>query len=200
MGSEHLATDPKKGLCCGSLIGFLDESGVSDRPSIRRTWSRRGVTPIIRSAGGWRTRSLIGTITCTPRGNRPRLFLAIRPCAVRTPDAIRFLTHLRQHLGDRTLILIWDNLKVHRSRRVQAFLRTQRDWLTVRRFPSYAPDLNPVEYVWSTLDGKDLANTCPDALADLDRRVRNGARRLRRHPDVLTGCLRASGLFKRTSV
>jgi len=113
------------------------------------------------------------------------------------PDGIRFLRHLHRHLGDRTLILIWDHLRVHRSRTVAAFLRTQRDWLTVRYLPPYAPDLNPVEYVWSALDGKDLANTCPDALAGLDRRVRNGARRIRRHPNVLCGCLRASGLFRR---
>lgn len=200
MGPSHLASDPKKGLRSGSLIGFLDESGVSDRPPIRRTWSRRGVTPIVRSAGGWRTRSLIGTITCTPRGNRPHLFLAIRPRAVRIPDVLRFLRHLRRHFRGRTLILILDNLKAHHSRAVRAYVRTQRDWLTIRYLPSYAPELNPVEYAWSALDGKDLANACADTMADLDRRVRNSARRLRRHPDVLAGCLNASGLFKRRNV
>jgi transposase len=41
---------------------------------------------------------------------------------------------------------------------MQAFVRRQRGWLVVERLPGYAPELNPVEGVWSNLKGQELAN------------------------------------------
>jgi putative transposase len=74
-------------------------------------------------------------------------------------------------------------------------MAANRCWLTVERFPAYAPELNPAEYLWAALKAKDAANYCPPATPDLDRRIRQGVRRLRRHPTLLAGCPRASGLF-----
>ena len=47
---------------------------------------------------------------------------------------------------------------------MRSFLATQRDWLVVERLPGYAPDLNPVEQVWSNLKGNELANLAAEAL------------------------------------
>jgi hypothetical protein len=38
-----------------------------------------------------------------------------------------------------------------------AFIASQRAWL-VERLPAYAPDLNPVEGLWSNLKQVELAN------------------------------------------
>jgi transposase len=46
----------------------------------------------------------------------------------------------------------------------------QQDWLTVERFPAYAPELNPVEYLWSSVKGKDVANLCSDALWQVEQK------------------------------
>jgi transposase len=43
------------------------------------------------------------------------------------------------------VIVIWDNLNTHRSRKMRAFTDARQDWLTVVRLPGYAPDLNAVE-------------------------------------------------------
>jgi len=53
-------------------------------------------------------------------------------------------------LGGQRATLLWDGLGAHRSRKMREFLATQRDWLVVERLPAYAPDLNPVEALWST--------------------------------------------------
>ncbi len=194
LGAHGLATHPKKGCRTHARLAFWDESGVSDRPTVRRTWSLRGRTPIIQSAGHWRTRSVVGVILCTVEGRRPALLLRIVQGTVRSPDVVRVLTELRRHTRG-TVILLWDRLAAHRSREVQASLRTQRSWLSVETFPAYAPELNPPEYLWSALTRKDLANVSPDTPEDLDARIRRGVRRVRRQPDVRTGCLRASTLF-----
>ena len=38
----------------------------------------------------------------------------------------------------------------------------QRSWLVVEPLPGYAPDLNPVEGLWSSLKGVELANLAAD--------------------------------------
>jgi transposase len=41
---------------------------------------------------------------------------------------------------------------------MRVWLDSQRDWLTVERLPAYAPELNPVEYLWANLKDVELAN------------------------------------------
>lgn len=134
-------------------------------------------------------------LACRADGSRPRPLFRIAPRTVNTDEVLRTIAHLRRHTRGR-IVLLWDNLPSHRSRRTLTVLATQKRWLTVERFPAYAPELNPVEALWSVLKRKDLGNACPEGLGDLERRIRRGVRRLRRRTNVLAGCLRASGLFQ----
>ncbi|WP_432758528.1 transposase [Streptomyces virginiae] len=43
----------------------------------------------------------------------------------------------------------------------------EQDWLTLERLPAYAPELNPVELLWSSLKKRELANLAGDHLADV---------------------------------
>lgn len=139
-------------------------------------------------------RSVTGALLTTPRGKRPRLFFRFSPRTITAPEVIRFLRHLRRHVRGR-VILLWDGLPPHRAKIVWNFIAANHSWLTVERFPAYAPELNPQEYVWAALKTKDTANVCPENLIDVDRRIRAGVRRLRRLSGVLRGCLQASKLF-----
>jgi hypothetical protein len=47
---------------------------------------------------------------------------------------------------------------------MRAWLRRQRSWLVVEPLPDYAPELNPVEALWSSLKGVELANLAGDTL------------------------------------
>jgi len=89
-----------------------------------------------------------------------------------------------------------DRLAVHRSKESTVFLKEQRRWLIVEWFPAYAPELNPIEYLWSASKRKDFANFCPDTMADLDQRIRRSMKRIRRKPNILKGFLKASSLFR----
>ncbi|MGW6055490.1 transposase [Streptomyces sp. NPDC055189] len=62
------------------------------------------------------------------------------------------------------MVVVWDNLSVHKDARLRAFIDA-RDWITAVHLPPYAPDLNPVEGVWSLLRRSSQANT---AFTDLD--------------------------------
>ena len=47
------------------------------------------------------------------------------------------------------------------------WLNSQRFWLVVERLPAYAPELNPVEGQWSSLQAVELANLCGPTLAEV---------------------------------
>ena len=39
------------------------------------------------------------------------------------------------------VVLVWDNLNTHRSKKMRQFTEANSDWLTVVHLPAYAPDL-----------------------------------------------------------
>jgi putative transposase len=51
-------------------------------------------------------------------------------------------------------------------------------WLSVERLPGCAPDLNPAEQVWASLKSKELANLCPNTIAEVDEVAEDGPDRI----------------------
>ena len=161
---------------------------------MRYTWAKRGRTPYIRSAGGWKHRTVIGTVLCRPDGSRPRLVFTVQRKGVRARHIIRYLIKLKRHQKGRKLVLFLDGLPAHRAKVVEKWIYENKDWLTVHRFPAYAPEYNPAEYVWSATKTKDHAHRCPKTMESLERRIRYGLKRVS-EASVLRGCLRASKLY-----
>jgi transposase len=62
-----------------------------------------------------------------------------------------------------------------------AWLNSQRFWLVVERLPAYAPELNPVEGLWSNLKGVELANLPTTNLAEVIGQAHRGIERVARH-------------------
>jgi len=88
----------------------------------------------------------------------------------------------------------WDGLPAHRSLAMGAWLRRQRHWLVAERLPGYAPDLNPVEALWSNLKGVELANLAGDTLDDVTAAAERGVQRVRGTPHLAYSFLRHCGL------
>ncbi len=93
------------------------------------------------------------------------------------------------------VLLAWDRLSAHVSRLTQDWLATQRHWLEVEWLPSYAAELNPVEYLWGHLAATHLATFAPDDLVQLEAQVRRGVRELRRKDPLAYAFLKHSGLY-----
>jgi len=67
----------------------------------------------------------------------------------------------------------WDGLPQHRARLVTEFIRAQRSRLAIERLPAYAPELNPVEYIWGYWKHHELPNFCPRDFGELSYQVRS---------------------------
>ena len=106
----------------------------------------------------------------------------------------RAITLLKK--GHAPMVLVWDRLNVHRAYRVQDFLKTHPQLVT-EFLPPYAPELNPIEYVWSYLKLNPLANLAFFDLEELTTTARRHTRSLQRKPDLLRSFLRHSPLSLR---
>ena len=95
------------------------------------------------------------------------------------------------------LILVWDNLNTHRSKKMRAFTEAHPDWLTVVHLPGYAPDLNAVEGAWASMKA-GLGNHAATTLGQLEAIVRNRLRTIQRRPDLINAFLGQTGLTLET--
>lgn len=94
------------------------------------------------------------------------------------------------------IVLIWDNLNVHKAADLRTFAQDQ-DWLTIHYPPPYAPDLNPVEGIWSLLRHGWLSNVAFSTPEHLLQRIRRGLRHIQYRSDLIDGCLAETGLITR---
>lgn len=150
-------------------IVFLDETDFRLQPVVRRTWAPRGQTPVQRCWDRRDRLSVLGAVTVSPQRQRLDLRFSVQEENVRTEHVARFLKQLRYELR-RPIVVILDRLAAHRSAAKQLQLEGRQD-IRCEWLPAYAPDLNPVEALWSYTKHSDLANFLPDDTPDLRRTV-----------------------------
>jgi transposase len=184
----------KKNLAPNDTIVFLDESGFSERPSVRRTWAPRGRTPVLKArARSWSQVSVIGAIAYRRDGRRARLLMMLHEGATSSEETRIFLQYLRRHVRGKVL-LIWDGVGFHHSGWLNAWIKSQQHWLKVRRLPPYAPELNPVEGLWAWIKGSQMPNFSPDSIDPVLERIGSAARKLESRSALLMAFLRKAGL------
>ena len=175
-------------------IVFQDESGVSQRPSVGRTWAPKGATPVLIHAFNWKKLSICAALGYRWDGCRSRLFFQTRNGNYDSMSLIAFLEDLKRELRGPKATLVWDGLPAHKSRAMTDYLLRQRTWLTVERLPGYSPHLNPVETLWGNIKGQELANRCAENLGELDTEIHAGMDRVRRSNHLAFSFLEHAGL------
>lgn len=90
-------------------------------------------------------------------------------------------------------MLVWDNDRRHLSRVMRAMIEA-RPWLTVFQLPSYAPELNPAEGMWSALK-RALANLTPRGIDELAAMVATKLKRMQYRPGLLDDFIAQTGFI-----
>ena len=189
-----MAADQKGAAAETAWIVFFDESAVSLIPPVRRTWSPRGQTPVLRHRFGWKKASMAAALGYRPDGTAARRCFHLQQPSYDTDTLIAVLEQLEQFYAGQRAVLIWDGLSAHWSTKMRAFLDSQHDWLTVERLPAYAPELNPVEYLWANLKDLELANRPTTTLAEVADATQQGIQRVCKREDLVVGFLAHTGL------
>ena len=167
---------------------FVDESGFYLLPGVVMTYGPKGRTPIVDE---WQTRdhlSVMGGVT--PQG---KVYSLVRPKARNGLHSIEFLVHLGRLVGDR-LLVIWDGSPIHRRAEVKAFVAEAGGQIHLEAFPPYAPDLNPVEWLWRHLKEVELRNLACLDLEQLHMELHLALGRVRQRPRLIRSFFAGAGL------
>ena len=165
-------------------------------PLVRRSWGPRGQTPLLRQRGRSHQKvSAIAAICIAPTRDRLSLYFRLHADAnINAERAMDFLEHLQRQLRT-PIVLIWDRFQAHKGE-----LLTQcvaRGSAHLEYLPPYAPELNPVEYLWSWLKTNPLANAPAVDLQSLARRTRRAAYSVQHRQNLLRAFFRHTGLSLR---
>lgn len=123
-----------------------------------------------------------------------KFYFRLFPGTIRSPQVVEFLKHLLRHIKGKVLV-IWDGLRSHRSRMVGDYVRSTKNRLTIEFLPAYAPELNPVEYLWGYWKQHELPNFCPKDFFELSHHARKALCRMRRRPTLVTAFWKQAELF-----
>lgn len=124
----------------GAEIHWGDETALVNTDVRGRGFAPKGQTPVAYTVGGRREKlSMISTVT-----NQGKTRWMIIEDAFNSDKLIEFLEMLIKDM-DRKVFLILDNLRVHHSKPVKAWLEKHKKKIEVFYLPSYSPELNPDE-------------------------------------------------------
>jgi len=174
------------------MLVMEDESGFSLVSALKRSWSPRGQTPTTRTSLNHHKRlNLLGGLLVSPRLRNVRLTVRSYQCSLCSGHAIAFLKQVLRRVRGH-IVLVWDNHKIHICPQTQNFIRAHPR-LHVYHFPTCAPELNPVEFVWTQVSEHN-AGFAPHNMQELCSRTRAGVSRTRSSKKRLVTCLKSSGL------
>src|SRR3954447_25223120 len=161
-----------------AVIYWADETGISNRDQVGRSWAPRGETPVVARTAKRVTRSMIAAVS-----NRGLARFMLYEGALNADLFLDFLRRLVRDAG-RKVVLIVDNLKVHKAGKVQAWVEGHAHEIELCYLPAYAPDHNPTEHLNNDL--KQKLRQQPQAGSEeeeLIRRTRFVLRAIQRSPD-----------------
>src|SRR5689334_13655610 len=160
-----------------AVIYWGDETGLSNQDQVGRSWAPKGETPVVARTAKRTTRSMIAAVS-----NRGLMRFMFYEKALNADLFLAFLRRLTKDAG-RKVILIVDNLKVHKAGRVRAWLESHRHEIELVYLPSYAPDHNPVEHLNNDLKQQLRQQPQPDGKDELIRNARSVLRGIQRSPE-----------------
>jgi transposase len=166
----------------GAEIHWGDETGLRSDDVRGRSFAPKGQTPVVRVSNKRHGLSIIFSVT-----NRDTMRRKTFDGALNADILIDFMKRLVRDAG-RKVYLILDNLRVHHSKPVKAWLAEHKDQLEVFYLPSYSPEPNPDEM--ANADLKQAVTKLAPARTKLQL-VKAAARHLRsvqRQPERIKRC------------
>ena len=122
-------------------IHWGDETGIQNDAYNAKGFSPKGKAPVIRLNAKKTSINMISAIT-----NRGKVRFMLYREKMTGSLLITFMARLVKDT-ERKVFLILDNLKVHHSKKVSAWLEVNQQKIMVFYLPPYAPEHNPDEYL-----------------------------------------------------
>lgn len=190
-----MASHQKKARRRGAYLAIIDESGLLMAPLVRRTWAPRGRTPVLVQRSGHREKvSVAAALWFSPRRSRLGLFFeTLVKGYYNNESSAAFLERLVHRLPG-PVIAVWDGNTMHKGDPIEELLQRLGPRLQIEPLPPYAPQLSPVEPLWSWLKYSQLNNFAPQNAHQLNEAVTAELSAVRGDQHLLKGFFQASQL------
>lgn len=175
--ADTYPTIAREAKTAGAEIFWGDQTGLTNQPNAPRGYAPRGQTPVVRQRAARFSLSMMSAVT-----NRGSVRFMCYPGALNAARCCTFLRRLVKTTGGRKIVLILDNLRVHHSKPVKAWLADHTDQIIVHYLPSYSPELNPDEHLNRDLKGTLARQPAPRDVQHLARQTLRHLRSIQKHP------------------
>jgi transposase len=182
---EEYPAIEKRAKAQGAEIYWGDETGINNQDQVGRSYAPKGKTPVRQARAKKVSVSMISAVT-----NKGQLRFMVYRKGMNAEVFVQFLKRLVRSSA-RKVMLIVDNLRAHKSKRVAQWLKEHREQIEVYYLPPYSPELNPDEYLNNTLK-KQLGNHPPaGSVREQQSRVRSQMRSNQKKPTIIAALFRA---------
>ncbi|MES1956260.1 transposase [Salinisphaera hydrothermalis EPR70] len=160
-------------------IHWGDETGLRRDHQAGRSYAERGKTPVMRIRAKRVRVQMISTVT-----NRGTMRFMHFTGAMNSDLLIQFFKRLIRDT-ERKVFVMLDNLKVHHSKKVTAWVADHREQIEVFYLPAYSSERNPDEYLNGDLKQRIHSQPPAKDAADLTRKTRSCLRSIQRQPALV---------------
>lgn len=172
----------------GAEIFWADETGVQNNDNIGRSFSPKGKTPVIKNPGKRIRMNMISAIT-----NKGHVRFMIYSDKMNQQQLIKFLKRLIKSTENKVFVIL-DNLKVHHGKIVKKWAQENEDQIRLFYIPSYAPELNPDEYLNRDLKKNVNAKRFPKNDNELKSNLTSFMKKLQKRPSRVCNYFNASNI------
>lgn len=161
----------------GATIHWGDETGVKNECQYGRSYAPKGKTPTRTSMAKKLSLNMISSVT-----NQGQVRFMIYKGSMNAQMFIKFMGQLIKGSTNK-IFLIVDNLRVHHSKMVKAWVEKQNGQIELYYLPSYSPEMNPDEYLNCDLKYGISEKPSPKTVDQLKNNVRSHMKILQNRPE-----------------
>lgn len=129
-----------------AIIVFADEAGLRSDYHVGTTWAERGKTPTVRFTGKIFRINMLSAIS--PEG---MIYYMVHEGTANAARFCAFLQEIVDGSEGRPIYVVLDNVSIHTAEEVNKWLEGKD--MELHFLPTYSPELNPAELVWSLVKG-----------------------------------------------
>lgn len=163
--SEQYPATAKRAKTEGAVIYWADETAVKHDTNWVTGYAPKGQTPILKCHDGrWKTATMGSAIS-----NQGLLRFRVQDQPLNQHTFIEFPECMIKD-EEKKIFLIVDNLRVHRSKLLTAWVQAHKDRIELFFLPPYSPEINPDEYVNRALK-TEIRSRAPAKIENLKKRT-----------------------------
>ena len=166
-------------------IFFGDETNIQNTANYARGYAPKGKTPVIQTEAQKLKIEMLSAIS-----KQGKLHFLLYKNSMNSDKLIDFMTRLIAD-SKKKVFLILDNLRVHHSKAVAAWLEEHKEQIELFFLPPYAPEYNPDELLNSDLKRNAGAMQSPRSQLELENNVRSRLNFLISSPHLISSFFHA---------